>query len=95
MILIPVEDIRELMHQELICKVHCNGIDLCHVPNDVRDNDDVDYDFVLLGFQKYAGSANCGDIATANLVDLSIQMKELQERIESQHKVIRKYKSAD
>ena len=91
MIHIPIEDVRDLMHQELICKVHCNGIDLCHTPNDVRGEDDVDYDFVLLGFQKYAGSANVGDMATAQLIDLDAAMKELQIRIDKQHHIIKKY----
>lgn len=94
---LPIERIRELMHAKVICEVHCKGIDLCKSPIDHRDdkidrNGDIrDHDFLLFGYQKYAGGANEGDIATATLVDLDSELASLQKRQQLQQNIITEF----
>lgn len=91
---IPIEHVKALMEKEFICEVHCNGIDLCRAPIDHRDdkidrNGDIrGHDFLLLGFQKYAGGANEGDMATATIVDILSEIDDAKSRLRLQRKML-------
>jgi hypothetical protein len=92
---IPVEKLKYLMHEKVICEIVINGIHLYHVPIEESEEEklarNVPHDFVLLGYETYAGSAMRGDLAEVSLVDLTKNVLETEKRIELQKSVIRKY----